>query len=152
MTRDKRNRKCKRPWPEVFHVAIAPRLGLAGLQALQAALDSDDAALIQGETCLPDFMSVSRDLPCRAACGLGLALWRSLELRSIGEIDLQFSLLVNQVDGEMGQGAARMFVQWFDETPRATMRRQLLKEVNRAVEHETLAPLLRNAHGEGGAA
>jgi hypothetical protein len=66
MTRAKRNRKCKRPWAEVFHVAIAPRLGLAGLQAVQAALDNDDAALIQGETVLPDLMSVSRDVPCRA--------------------------------------------------------------------------------------
>jgi hypothetical protein len=39
-----------------------------------------------------------------------------------------------EADRALGEpGACRLFLRWFDETPRAEMRRQLLPEVQRAL-------------------
>jgi hypothetical protein len=131
----KENRK--RPPAEIFHAAIGWRLGLTGLTALRHALERDDPALLQGETVLPDINRYDRHEACTGACAIGLALWRSLELHSIGEVEYRFSSLAVNVDAQLGSGSCMRWVAWYDELPREQMRCELLPQVLRALEHES---------------
>jgi hypothetical protein len=91
-----------RPVGEIFTAGIAPRLGLAGLQALRDALERDEPALIQGNTTKPDLNTTCRGEPCEGACGVAYALWKTLELQSIGETERAFTRLCVSVDAQMG--------------------------------------------------
>jgi hypothetical protein len=142
----------KRPWPEIFHAGIAPRLGREGLQALAEALERDSSELIQGETVHPDLNTTWREEECTGACALAYPLWKTLELFSIGNTEREFTQLCIKVDNQMGAGAAMRFVLWFDETPRPEMRRELLREVRRAIEHESQPADPRGRPAKGGAA
>jgi hypothetical protein len=69
-----------------------------------------------------------------AACGLGYCGWQGDGLETVAEVEEFFARTCFEADQRLGEPAAcRWFLNWFDETPREEMRRQLLPEVNRSL-------------------
>ena len=125
------------PWRRCFRDGFAPHLPTAGLEALRAALETDDPRLIQGctahtEHCYhgPRFMQ-----PVTGACAVGYCWWQGDDVRTVEDLESQFSISCWEADRLLGEHAAnRFFPNWFDETPRDEMRRLLLPEVVLALE------------------
>jgi hypothetical protein len=96
----------------------------------------DDPRLLQGATTSPPPLQCVEDWPVEAACGLGYCGWQGEGLQSVAEVEEYFARACFEADQRLGEPAAvRWFLNWFDETPRADMRRQLLAEINRTLAH-----------------
>jgi hypothetical protein len=55
-------------------------------------------------------------------------------LETVSEVEEFFARACFETDQRLGEPAAcRWFLNWYDETPREEMRRQLLAEVNRSL-------------------
>jgi hypothetical protein len=121
-------------WRKVWREGLAPHLSTPGLEALKRALVSDDARLLQGATTTPPPLQCVQDWPVEAACVLGYCGWQGDGLETVAEVEEFFARLCFETDQTLGEPAAcRWFLNWFDETPRADMRTQLLAEVNRTL-------------------
>src|SRR6516225_8882065 len=117
-------------WRKVWRDGLAPLISTAGLEALERALSTDDARLLQGATTTPPPLQCVQDWPVEAACALGYCGWQGEGLESVAE-----------VDERLGEPAAcRWFLNWFDETPRDEMRSLLLTEVNRTLGRRRASP------------
>jgi hypothetical protein len=122
-------------WRKVWRDAVAPLLSTPALEALKAALESDDARLIQGATSEPPPLGCVQDWPVTGACALGYCGWRGDGLQTVGEVEEFFARLCFEIDQRLGEAAGcRWFLNWFDETPRDEMIRELLPEVALALE------------------
>jgi hypothetical protein len=144
-------------WRNVFRNGFAPRISTRGLLALRQALICDDFRLQQGGTTVPAASVAREEYPCEGACALGFCGWQGGGGTSVGEVDAYFQRLCWEADDALGEPAAcRHFLNWFDDTPRHEMRRDLLGEVELAlalrhppVERRTApisaAPLLKTA-------
>ena len=67
-------------------------------------------------------------------CAISLCGWQGDGLRSVGQIEDYFHRICDAADAVFHEPAAcRYFLNWFDETPRAAMRRELLAEVRLAL-------------------
>jgi hypothetical protein len=121
-------------WRKVWRDGLADLISTDGLEALRAALATDDARLLQGATTTPPPLQCVQDWPVEAACALGYCGWQGEGLESVAEVEEYFARLCFEVDQRLGEPAAcRWFLNWFDETPRDEMRRLLLAEVNRTL-------------------
>src|SRR5262249_47561933 len=121
-------------WRMVWREGLAPLLSTMSLEALRAALFTDDARLLQGATTTPPPLACVQDWPVEAACGLGFCGWQGEGLESVGQVEEYFARMCFEIDQRMGEPAAcRWFLNWFDETPREEMRGELLAEVNRTL-------------------
>ena len=122
-------------WREVWRRGFAPILPRAGLEALAEALRADDPRLTQGSTTTPPPLMCVQDWPCEAACLLGFCGWQDGTGRTtVGEVEEFFADACWRCDQRLGEPAAcRWFLNWFDETPRDEMRRELLAEVELAL-------------------
>jgi hypothetical protein len=121
-------------WRKVWREGVAPLLSTSSLEALQRALMSDDARLLQGATTTPPPLQCVQDWPVEAACALGFCGWQGEGLETVAEVEEFFARMCFEIDQRLGEPAAcRWFLNWFDETPRDEMREQLLAEVNRAL-------------------
>ena len=121
-------------WRKVWREGLEPLLTTEALQALRAALQSDDPRLVQGATTSPPPLMCVQDWPVEAACALGYCGWVGDGLETVGEVEEFFARLCFETDSRLGEPAAcRWFLNWFDETPRDVMRRELLVEVHRAL-------------------
>ena len=121
-------------WRKVWREGLEPLLTTEALQALRAALLQDDPRLIQGATTSPPPLQCVQDWPVEAACALGYCGWVGDGLETVGEVEEFFARLCFETDCRLGEPAAcRWFLNWFDETPREVMRRELLAEVQRAL-------------------
>jgi hypothetical protein len=117
-------------WKVVWRNGVAPCLSTAGLIALRDALRADDRRLIQNATTFPPPLEAARDWPIVAACALALACWQGAGLATVGEVESAFAYVCLDAGERLGEPEAlRWFLNWFDETDRATMRRELLAEV-----------------------
>jgi hypothetical protein len=122
-------------WRKVWRDGLAPHLSTPDLEALRRALKEDDWRLLQGATTTPPPLHCVQDWPVEAACVLGYCGWQGDGLETVGEVEEYFARLCFEVDQVLGEPAAcRWFLNWFDETPRAEMRAQLLPEVERTLE------------------
>jgi hypothetical protein len=123
------------PWRHTWRNGIAPTLATRHLQALSDALARDDPRLIQGATTLPPPLVCLSGHPCEAACAISYAGWRGgEELDLVGEVEEFFGRVCWECDKLLGEPAAcRHFLNWFDDTPRDVVRRELLTEVDRAL-------------------
>jgi hypothetical protein len=136
-------------WVGTWHRGFVPNLSWDALEALRLALVTDDPALVQGATALGsapgDVLSWRRAWPCKAACAAGLCGWKGEGLLDREEVNSYFARLCCAVDLCLGmQGAAMVFIRWFDRTPRKAMRRELLREVVKALVErgeKSLAPV-----------
>jgi hypothetical protein len=121
-------------WRLVWRNGFVPVLSTAGLEALRDALQSDDPRLTQGSTTTPPPRMCVQDWPVEAACALGFCGWQGDGLDAVGEVEEFFARACFEADHRLGEPAAcRWFLNWFDDTPRDQMRRDLLAEVERAL-------------------
>lgn len=127
-------------WQRVWREGLAPRLSHRGLEALKTALIRDDPRLVQKRTMTPPPLLGLQDAEVEAACALGLCGWHGDGCTTVGALEAYFNELCTATDADLGEPAAcRHFLDWFDATPRYAMRRQLLAEVERALEATTVA-------------
>lgn len=127
-------------WQRVWREGLAPRLSRRGLQALTIALLRDDPRLVQKRTMSPPPLLGLHDAEVEAACALGWCGWHGDGCATVGALEAYFEQLCSAADADLGEPAAcRHFLDWFDATPRYTMRRQLLAEVERAIESAPIA-------------
>lgn len=121
-------------WRHVWRQGLAPQLSTAGLEALERALISDDARLVQGVTTSPPALESLGDWEVESACALSYCGWLGDGHATVAKALGYFEHVCGLADQALGEPAAcRLFLHWFDETPRADMRRQLLAEVQRAL-------------------
>jgi hypothetical protein len=133
---------------------MAPLLSTSGLEALAQALTNDDARLLQGATTSPPPLQCVQDWPVEAACSVGFCGWQGDGLETVAEVEEYFASVCFEVDQRLGEPAScRWFLNWFDETPREEMRRELLAEVKRVLaERHTTAPEQKTTVDETAAA
>src|SRR3954470_22433373 len=121
-------------WRKVWREGVVPLLSNEALEALRRGLLSDDTRLVRGATTTPAPLPSVEDWPVEAACALGYCGWQGEGLETVGEVEEFFARLCFEIDQRLGEPAGcRWFLNWFDETPRDEMRRELLNEVARAL-------------------
>jgi hypothetical protein len=121
-------------WQRIWRDGLAPRLSQRGLEALRSALGRDDPRLMQGRTMTPPPLVGLEDAEVEAACALGFCGWHGDGCDTVGALEAYFDEVCTAADEALGEPAAcRHFLDWFDATPRRTMRRLLLAEVRRAL-------------------
>jgi len=121
-------------WRQVWREGFLPVISTSGLEALRDALRGDDPRLTQGSTTTPPPLMCVQDWPVEAACALGYCGWQGDELETVGQVEEFFARICFEADTRLGEPAAcRWFLNWFDDTPRDEMRRELLGEVERAL-------------------
>lgn len=126
-------------WQHVWREGFVPILPLRGLLALRAALIHDDPQLIQGGTTYPPPLTQFEDHTVEGACGVGLCGWFGEQCSTVGAVEECFARYCHEADQRLGEPAAsRWFLNWFDDTPRSGMRRELLAEIERALQAEKL--------------
>jgi hypothetical protein len=126
-------------WRKAWREGFVPQLSTAGLEALRQALATDDARLIQGATTSPPPLQCVQDWPVEACCVLGFCGWQGEGLQTVAEVEEDFARLCFEADQALGEPAAcRYFLNWYDDTPRAEMRRELLSEVEQALAERIL--------------
>ena len=118
-------------WRHVWRKGLAPTLTDDNLEALRKALAEDDARLVQGATTQPPPLMCVQDWPVEAACLIGVCGWLGDGLQTVAEVEEFFAKTCFKIDERMGEPAAcRWLLNWYDDTPRDEMRRELLAEVN----------------------
>ena len=121
-------------WRMVWRDGFAPVLSTTGLLSLRDALRVDDPRLVQGATTTPPPLLCVQDWLVEAACALGFCGWQGESLATVGEIEEFFARVCFEADRRLGEAAVcRWFLNWFDDTPRDAMRRELLGEVELAL-------------------
>jgi hypothetical protein len=129
-------------WQKSWRGGIAPNLSAASLMALKQALERDDPALLQGATLSPPPLERLLDWPVEAACAVAYAGWKGdgrTSVRQVAEFFGKICYLAHQGLGE--QGTVGDFLNWFDDTPREEMRRELLAEVVLSLAQSRFDPL-----------
>lgn len=120
-------------WRNVWRRGIAPQLPLAGLRALLTALVEDDPRLVQALTCVPTPLSINADRPIERACAVCFAGWNN-GIGNVGDLTEFFDETCSTADSQFDEPAkCRYFLNWFDDTPREIMRRELIPEVELAI-------------------
>ena len=121
-------------WRKVWREGVSPLLSVPGLEALRQALTNDDARLLQGATTTPPPLQCVQDWPVEAACGLSFCGWQGEGLITVAEVEEFFARMCFTIDQCLEELAAcRHFLNWFDDTPRDEMRKDLLPEVKLAL-------------------
>lgn len=121
-------------WRIVWRVGYAPEMPAAGLAALRDALRRDDERLLQGCTTKPPPLLCVHDWPVEAADAIGFVGWHA-GAQTVGEVEEFFARASYQCDENLKETAGcRWFLNWYDDTPREEMRRELLAEVVRELE------------------
>ncbi len=127
-------------WRRVWRDGLVPRLSARALRALRTALVSDDPRLVQGTTCSPPALQALCEQRVETACALGYCGWQGEGLARVGEVEDFFQQLCDGADERLAERAVcRFFLNWYDDTPREVMRRELLTEVERALRCRALA-------------
>ena len=136
-------------WRETWRNGFVPVLSTANLEALREALQTDDQRLTQGSTTTPPPLMCVQDWPCEAGCAFGFmgamenggfadekptGKCTNPNAATVGETEEWFARKCFHADQRIGEPAAcRHFLDWFDDTPRGEMRRELLAEVELAL-------------------
>lgn len=117
-------------WRKVWKEGVVPLVSTEGLLALKEALVKDDPRLIQDGTTTPPPLQCVQDWPVEAACALGFMGWMGDGLNTVAEVEEYFARMCFEIDQRLKEPAGcRWFLNWYDETPREEMRKELLAEV-----------------------
>jgi hypothetical protein len=120
------------PWRRIWREGIAPLLSDKSLEALRQALENDDPRLIQGKTMVPPYWKSRQNAPVEAAGALAYCGWQGEGLETIGAVESFFLQLCIDIGLRLDEPmVSKCFIDWYDETPREQMRKQLLDEVHR---------------------
>ena len=129
-------------WRQVFRDGFVPVLPTRGLEALAEALRTDDRRLTQGSTTTPPPLMCVADWPVEAACALGfcgVVENGGFGEATVGQAEEFFARACFDADTRLGEVAAsRHWLNWFDDTPRDEMFRELLSEVELALEQRKM--------------
>lgn len=121
-------------WRECWQKGFIPSISTPGLEALMKALTNDDPALMQGCTTKPPPLMAVQDWPVEGADAIGYCGWKGDNLATVGEVEKFFAKACFDADQRMGEVAScRHFLNWYDDTPRDEMRRELLSECGLAL-------------------
>jgi hypothetical protein len=127
-------------WQHVWQFGIAPQLTESGLHALRQALVRDDPRLVQGRTIIPPPLVGLDDAEVEAACAVGWTGWQGDGVSRVADLERYFERICSTADEALGEpGACRHFFDWFDATPRATVRRWMLRAVDAALNQGLVA-------------
>ena len=122
-------------WREAWRNGFAVVLPLDGLLSLRDALRDDDARLLQGATTKPPPLMCVQDWPCEGGDAISWTRYCGDASVTVGDVEEHFAKMCFDVDQKIGEPAAcRWFLNWFDDTPRAEMRRELVAEVELAIQ------------------
>ncbi len=125
-------------WKVVWREGLAPLLTDKHLEVLEKGLREDDPKLVQGCTTTPPPLQCVSDWPVEAACLLGYCGWQGDKLTTVGEVEEFFARLCFEIDQKVGEPAGcRWLLNYFDDTPREEMRRELLAEVQREIKRRS---------------
>lgn len=125
-------------WQASWRKGFVPVLSRKALEALRDALVRDDPRLLQGSTTDPLPYLCMRRKPCEGGCAISFCGWQGEGIETVGKVDQFFIETCEKVCQDMREGVAcRWFLNWFDDTPRDVMRRELLPEVNLALESKS---------------
>ena len=120
-------------WRKVWRNGFAPCISSSALEFLRDALRDDDSRLTQGSTTTPPPLMCVQDWPVEAADAIGLcgvAESGGFGNALVGEVEEYFAKACFDSDKRLDDPAGcRWFLNWFDDTPRDEMRRELLAEV-----------------------
>lgn len=123
-------------WQTVWREGFAPIFPHGGLKALLKALQEDDPRLAQGMTTTPPPVIGTHAWDVEGADAVGFVGWQDplLDLTRIGEVEEFFARSCFEADQRLKEAAAcRWFLNWYDDTPRDQMRKDLIPEVLLAV-------------------
>lgn len=127
-------------WRTVFRDGFAPLLPTAGLEAVAMALRDDSPELVQCYITRPMGRPGTLDDPVEGACLVGMCGWRGEGLTTVNEVEKFFAQVCWDADKRLGVSAeCRYFLNFFDGSPRAEMRRELLAEVILVLKHRGTA-------------
>jgi uncharacterized protein (TIGR02996 family) len=116
-------------WRRVWREGFAPELPTGGLTLLLRAIEADDSRLQQGMTTSPPPLMAVQDWPVEGADAIGMTGWE-FEETTVGEVEEHFAKACYAADVRLGEPAAcRHFLNWYDDTPRDEMLRELAHEV-----------------------
>ena len=131
-------------WRVVWRSGFAPLFSESALRALQKGLESDDPRLAQGCTTTPPPLLCVSDWAVEACCALGYGGWQGDGLTTVGEVEEHFAKCCFEADQRLGEAAAcRWFLNWFDDTPRHEVFRELAAEVRRELYRRELRDFIR---------
>lgn len=121
-------------WRLIFREAIAPKLlehAPNSLAVILAAIEDDDPRMVQGSTTTPPPLMCVQDWNLEAGCVICFGGWQGGGgVTTVGEAEEFFAKVVFEADQLAGEPAAsRWFLNWFDDTPRPEMRRELAGEI-----------------------
>lgn len=134
-------------WRKVWRDGFAPQFSTAALAAMRDALANDHPNLVQGATTIPAPLQPLADQPAECCCILGFAAWQVDGLGTVAQLEEEFSLMCFEADQAMGEPAAcRYFLNWYDETPREEMRREMLAEIDLLLRPNSEAAPQLNVH------
>lgn len=122
-------------WIKVWRRGFSKVLSTPGLAALRVALETNDPRLVQGATTSPPPLQCVKDWPVEAADAIGFCGWQGDGLKTIIEVEEHFAKACFDADQLLGEPAeCRFWLNWYDDSPRDEMRRELLAEVVRELE------------------
>lgn len=122
-------------WQAVWRMGFAPGMSVAELRSLRSGLLADAADLLQGATTEPAPVTSCLDWPASRACPIVYGAWKAEGLATVGELQDCFDRACFEADMRLGEPAGvRGFLNWFDDSPRETVRRSLLAEVDRELD------------------
>lgn len=117
-------------WEYVFRNGFAPLWSDDQMRILRLALVEDDITLMQGCTTQPPPLLCVQDWPCEGGCAVGYLGWKSGN-NTVGEVEEFFAKACYEADQRLGEPAAcRWFLNWFDDTPRDTVRQELTRVID----------------------
>lgn len=126
-------------WRNVWRNGFAPNFTSDGLLALRHALEIDDCHITQSATTVPAAVPHVMDWPAEGACAITYCGWHGEQLETVGELEEYFSRVCFEADLLLGEsGAARWFLNWYDEVPREEMRTSLLEEIDHELERRLM--------------
>lgn len=118
-------------WRKVWRDGIADQISVSGLEAVKDGIEKNDQFLLQGSTTSPPPHMHLMDKPCTGACLFGYVACKAYGACTVAEVEQHFVNMCHETDRRIGEpDAVRYFLNWFDDTPREEMRRELLSEVN----------------------
>lgn len=124
-------------WRQVWRDGFLPSIRNEELIALRDLLEADDPRMTQGSTTTPPPLMCVQDWPAEAACFVGLiGVFRNggFGQAKVGEVEECFARLCFECGQAMSDSAAcRYLLNWADDTPRPTVIRELLAEIELAI-------------------
>lgn len=130
-------------WRTALRDGFIPNMSTVHLLELRDMLRRNDPRLTQGSTCTPPPLMCVADWPVEACCLValgGVAEHGGFGHAKVGEAEEAFAELCYQADVRLGDPAAcRYLLNWFDDTPRDEMIRELLPEIERALREREAA-------------